>query len=663
MSEKGRFTLIKKVSFEEMSEGVELSESDLCFQDDKHIYQFKYHEPEKEKKQVINPGIYSLEETNSSLVTKKTEVRDRQLLTSIVNTQSITNEANLFFDNLDVYKKLGEPMARKILLYSDPGMGKCLGEDTPVLMYDGEVKMVQDVETGDLLMGPDSTPRTVLSTTSGRETLYRITPNKGDSYIVNESHILSLRMSGSDEICNLTVKEYLDLPNWKQERLKGWRTGVDFESDDELPINPYLLGLWLGDGSSCKSEICSADRPIQEIIKDHFTNLGLDVLEYPQANGLVAYRASSGQKYGKKNRNILTNMLRQLSVWGNKHIPLIYKTASNSDRLKLLAGLVDSDGSYNDGVYDFNLKSEQLANDIAFLARSLGFAAYIKENEKTCHNSKTKAIGTYYRVQISGDLDEVPSQLTRKQAKPRKQIKNVLRTGIKVEKLEVGDYYGFTLDGDRLFLLGDFTVTHNTATITQFCQNAIQEDPGTVVLIWPTSEIDADDVSHFLSKDSEYSDKCTRLILIMEDIGGGEREGNGGARGVDSAMLDLLDGIQVTFRLPTLIIATTNYPQNLLSALADRPGRFDLILQLKPPSYEERIELVEFIGKEPISDEDKKALAKKGAEEFSVAHLKEIVIRSLLHKKSLTETVDEMIEHRKRFKKAFDDQEELGFGR
>ncbi len=149
----------------------------------------------------------------------------------------------------------------------------------------------------------------------------------------------------------------------------------------------------------------------------------------------------------------------------------------------------------------------------------------------------------------------------------------------------------------------------------------------------------------------------------MEDIGGGEREGYGGERAVDSAMLDLLDGLQVTFKLPTLIIATTNYPQNLLSALADRPGRFDLIMQLKPPKADERVDLIKFIGNwDELEDASIRSI-KEEANDFSIAHLKEAVVRSKLHRKTLAEVIKEIRDHKDRFKNNFDDKEEtLGFG-
>jgi SpoVK/Ycf46/Vps4 family AAA+-type ATPase len=126
--------------------------------------------------------------------------------------------------------------------------------------------------------------------------------------------------------------------------------------------------------------------------------------------------------------------------------------------------------------------------------------------------------------------------------------------------------------------------------------------------------------------------------------------------------LNLLDGIGVTFKLPTFIIATTNHPESLLQALADRPGRFDLLIKLDPPSHEEKVRLLSFIAKRELSDEEKDCIGKKGTEDFSVAHLEEIVVRSLLHDKTYMEVIQEMIDHTKLFKRNFEDKNEVGFG-
>ncbi len=202
-----------------------------------------------------------------------------------------------------------------------------------------------------------------------------------------------------------------------------------------------------------------------------------------------------------------------------------------------------------------------------------------------------------------------------------------------------------------------------TSAIAKFSLDFIKEDKGTVVFNWPTSDIEADSVSKFLSLSSDYTKECTRLILVIEDIGGGEHENNGRSNSVDSGLLNLLDGVDVTFKLPTFIVATTNHPENLLGALADRPGRFDLMLELAPPSKDEKIKLSEFIAKRKLTKTEKLAFDNEKMKDFSIAHLEEVVIRSLLHDKTVPKVIDELIAHREYFAKAFakNSESKLGF--
>jgi len=108
------------------------------------------------------------------------------------------------------------------------GRGKCLGKNTPVLMYDGTIKMVQDIVVGDVLMGDDSTPRNVLTLARGRETMYKIrdmsSPNIDVSYIVNSNHILSLREPGSFITIDISVSEYLE--TYKEKKWRGYRVPI-----------------------------------------------------------------------------------------------------------------------------------------------------------------------------------------------------------------------------------------------------------------------------------------------------------------------------------------------------------------------------------------------------------------------------------------------------
>ena len=94
---------------------------------------------------------------------------------------------------------------RGVLLVMATGAGKCLAKGTPVMMFDGTIKLVEDIKIGDLLMGPDSQPRRVESLAQGKEMMYRVEPVKGDAYTVNESHILSLRLTKTSSTRNKRI--------------------------------------------------------------------------------------------------------------------------------------------------------------------------------------------------------------------------------------------------------------------------------------------------------------------------------------------------------------------------------------------------------------------------------------------------------------------------
>ena len=195
-----------------------------------------------------------------------------------------------------------------------------------------------------------------------------------------------------------------------------------------------------------------------------------------------------------------------------------------------------------------------------------------------------------------------------------------------------------------------------SVSIVQSAKDLKKADPNCVVINWPTTELEASHVFKFFTNYSEYAPECSKLILVIEDIGGGSHEGYSRRDEVSSSLLNLLDGINSVFKIPTLILSTTNHPENLMASLADRPGRFDMLLEIVSPPYDERVSLVEFLAKRTLNEEEKEALNgsnNKGAENFSIAHLQEIVIRSRLHQKSINTVVKELIEHSKKFKSDF----------
>ena len=283
------------------------------------------------------------------------------------------------------------------------GAGKCLGINTPILMYDGSVKMVQYVVVGDLIMGDDSTPRKVLTLARGREQMYTIRDNDyNEEYTVNESHILSLKsMIDYDNtirngtIVDVSVKEYLKFNKKLMLNLKGYRSAVDFPSC-VVRIEPYYLGFWLG-----------------------------------------------------SNRKINNDRISKF----HRVVPTKYKINSKHIRKQVLNGIIDGSREY----YGEKTTDKELTfinnvdgypkfiNDILFIARSLGYNAKKEQNNQGVQ-----------RICIYTHIDKLKTEENDEESMFE------LCYNISVIKKRVDRYYGFEIDGNRRFVLGDCTVTHNT---------------------------------------------------------------------------------------------------------------------------------------------------------------------------------------------------------
>lgn len=366
------------------------------------------------------------------------------------------------------------------------GYAGCHRKGQLILMFDGKIKAVEDIVVGDQLMGSDSLPRNVLSLCRGNGKMVQVTPTKGESFVVNEDHILTLDLVRpyTPRRTDVSIKEFLKWPKTKQFYSKLVRsTEIQFEAGPSLPIDPYLLGALLGDGGLTHRSVD---------ITTISSKLLQEVSRLIKPWGLTANlrhsltRAPSYILAGTKGvTNPLVTALKKLHLFPiaceNRFIPQIYKTSNKHNRELILAGLMDTDGSINNGGYDYVSKSICLAEDVAFIARSLGLAAYVKLTYKECQTGEG---GFYHRVFISGDTSFLPC-IVRPNIK-RKQIKSVLHTGLNLKYLGTGDYYGFSLDGDGRFLLGDFTITHNTGKTSML--KIIETEVGKIQVVTPTGK-------------------------------------------------------------------------------------------------------------------------------------------------------------------------------
>lgn len=382
---------------------------------------------------------------------------------------------------------------RGLLVWANTGSGKCFARGTAILMADGSVKAVEDVAIGDAVMGDDGTRRAVLTLGRGSEEMYRIVPSKEgeEPFGCNASHVLVLKHAlhrtvsrnrrgkfvarfldrssaaeptrlrypsfesreaalafldtvPADDTVHLSVRALLDLPPTQRRSLRQYRVGVEAFEFSEAPLfDPYVIGAWLGDGLPSRSRITNVDQGVLDSVRDRVARRGLSLATLDAG----AVRGLPG--------NAFTDSLKAYGIFATKRIPHALKTGSRATRLAVLAGLLDTDGHLHHNCFEIGQASEGLARDIVFVARSLGFGATLA----------LSPAGKMWRATIFGEgLEAIPTVLASKRASPRRQVKDARVFGFEVVPLGVGDYYGFTVDGNHRFLLGDFTVTHNTVS-------------------------------------------------------------------------------------------------------------------------------------------------------------------------------------------------------
>jgi len=386
------------------------------------------------------------------------------------------------------------------VVLGESNKGKCHARGQLILLADGSRHRVEKIQVGDHLCGPSGV-RTVLSTNRGRGMLYDVRPVKGESWRVNGDHLLTLigtgRRKSAQRMIEVSVAAWM---RWTDDRKRKWKlprsTGVEFVGSESLPVpvDPYFLGVLLGDGSvgggQANIVVTTMDEEIEDCLAVEAACWGLR-LHPIGARGKAKSYGLHGHTRGP-GANVLITALRSIGVYGmrcdTKRIPRIYRTGTVKTRRAVLAGLLDADGSLHDRCcYDFISKSPELAGDVVFIARSLGLAAYLTPCEKRC---QTGGGGTYYRVSISGDTQQIPCRIPRKKAQKRVRGRRVTVTGFSIVPVGVDEYFGFTLDGDGRYLLGDFTITHNSMMLVNIAAHAAKMGRRAIILTTELKEYD-----------------------------------------------------------------------------------------------------------------------------------------------------------------------------
>lgn len=190
-----------------------------------------------------------------------------------------------------------------------------------------------------------------------------------------------------------------------------------------VPVDPYYLGLWLGDGTSRTTSITTIERPIFAHLQEVADSLDLilrvremkprktEIKDYEFDHTLLC--AIVGDY---KRANTLMLAMRNLNLIQNKHIPDAYLYNSRAVRLALLAGIIDTDGHLAKNSYEVTQKNKVLAMHIVQLAESLGFHTTWRECTKFCMYKGERREGVYVRIHINVSLltPAIPVRLERK---------------------------------------------------------------------------------------------------------------------------------------------------------------------------------------------------------------------------------------------------------
>lgn len=350
---------------------------------------------------------------------------------------------------------------------------ECFDPDTEVLMYDRSVRKIKDIHIGDKVLGPDGTPRTVLDECEGIDKMYRIHSGTGcDDQIVNSRHKIyyteynHFKKTYTDKLATPLelMKEDLHKSYMKQNRYLKRVHPTDNDVSSNLLLDPYYLGLWLGDGFTNSPAIINEDIEVIKWLSEYAESNGMTTTMLSDKNVPVIYLKNKVYNH----KNPIKDTLQYYGILNRKDIPDDYLHGSVEDKLQLMAGLIDTDGHFSkrDRIYTFSQceSRKHIVDKLAFIARSLGFKCsihmyktagikHICGNKSTCQNT--------YTLRIIDGLYDIPCKIARKKHHwIQKRTKRTL-TNFKVSYSHIGKYKGITTDGDHFFVLKDFTVVHN----------------------------------------------------------------------------------------------------------------------------------------------------------------------------------------------------------
>ena len=366
-----------------------------------------------------------------------------------------------------------------------------------VLTPDRQWVPIGELEVGDAVVDPDGETSEVTGVyPQGVNQTYAVRLVDGTEVVASGDHLWDVAWgSGKGRVLRtlstLQLKERLETKTQAPEVVTSPGLAVQSLGDGDGRLDPYVLGLLLGDGCFRKTcpQFASADQELVDSLEQGLPEglqFVIDTRRGKLVSGNISQRDGGGENYPRR-ENPLTGFLRDVGLWGKlaheKFVPESFKWASAEDRLALLQGLMDTDGGINRGSAMFVSSSEQLRDDVLWLARSLGLVARGSDHAAYYTRSGGERVAgrRSYKARVWWTQDVPVFRLKRKADHP--VPKPLLRKVKAIEPLDEVPTVCISVSAqsERFVASSGFVPTHNSksevnkVTFFQLCQRASRE--------------------------------------------------------------------------------------------------------------------------------------------------------------------------------------------
>lgn len=407
---------------------------------------------------------------------------------------------------------------RFFILLASRQIGKALALDTPLPTPHGWTDM-GSLKDGDVIYDSKGNPCNVIK---AHEVLhdrdcYKITFDNDEEIVADSEHLwftqtrIERRKKCSGSV--KTTKDILDtLYSGKKRpepnhRIPMCINGVEGKEKD-LPIHPYVLGLWLGDGTSASGTITVGHRDIEEQIKIFSEIKQFDKLivkNYNSRNYVITPTVESDIQ-----TKSLGALLRHNNLLNNKHIPADYMLSSREQRLQLLQGLIDSDGYISErGTCQFYNSNKTLVRQVKQLIESLGYKVTIKDYIPKLNSVECAPCSsiTFKPIEDVARLSFKQKRIKHQEKKHNSKIRGQYHFIKKIEPVESVPVRCITVDSDdSQFLVGSqYIPTHNSTLMT-------------IYMLWYACFMDDQRILLVANKEATAIEIFQRVRLAFEEL-------------------------------------------------------------------------------------------------------------------------------------------------